>query len=95
MADANGSVQPSRASKPASKAKATNGLGIGINGAAIKSPLNGHAVGHIARPARRPRSGGPGALARTLSIAARCVALIAQSCLIEIRSRDADVAAGY
>ncbi len=79
MDDANGSVQPPRASKPASKAKATHGLGLGlgINGATIKSPLNGHAVGHITRPTRKPRSSGPGVLARTLSIAARCVPLLA------------------
>lgn len=61
MENANGSSKAPKASKAT-----TNG----INGA-IKSPLNGHAVGHTARPTRKPRPDGPGLLARTFSIAAR------------------------
>ena len=55
MVDANGTL----------KAKASRAAN-GINGA-IKSPINGHAIG----PKTKEELRGPGTLARTFSIAAR------------------------
>ena len=55
MDDANGTL----------KAKASRAAN-GINGA-IKSPINGHAIG----PKTKEKLRGPGTLARTFSIAAR------------------------
>jgi hypothetical protein len=55
MDDANGTL----------KAKASRAAN-GINGA-IKSPINGHAIG----PKTKEKLRGPGTLARTLNIAAR------------------------
>jgi hypothetical protein len=69
MDDANGSLQPLQ--PPVRAPKPTKGKPAGgINGA-TKSPLNGHAVGLAARPAKRARPSGPGLLARAFSIAAR------------------------